>query len=441
MSLTLDDLNNGGIYLEAKEILAKRIDFAWSIYSDDEKYQHADKEEALKFLIYALDIRDPKNLNAQLIQLMEERAKFQESNPEYIPGKLPTRLPFDPRMVIPMQTRTDGEGDINEVNRAIQSKELLDVNADSKNFDRSRFTIFLTPEERAAHRINISGGQFKKNGKVFDTSEMRSHDKQGFAAYTLNANGEFSAFIHNRMKDRFAHSSMNAGSPVVAAGEIKIEHGVLKAITTHSGHYRPSLFNVYRLLEHLSENNVDISQAKVVTFINPSNSLSDVSSTGIYSKVYGTTIYETPAVQIYKDMNSLINENIASVNAQVKSYKEGGIITSLFKLKDKLMGSDLTEKRAFLASEFESELNLFKESLVDKYSTTELKTKIIELDALILKYQDKNKLLSSEYKKDESSGRLNETVSKFKDKLTELKSEKQTIEYKPEESNSMKGIR
>lgn len=153
-------------------------------------------------------------------------------------------------------------------------------------FDHSCGCPVHTPEDRAEYRVNIYRGKVVKEGNVFSTTKMPSHDKKGFAAYTLNTNGELSTFTHNRMCDQVAHSTMNAGVPVVAAGEIQIENGVLKKISTHSGHYRPTLFNVYRLLEHLSNRGMYISQAKIVTFDNPSQTLPNVQSERVYYDAY-----------------------------------------------------------------------------------------------------------------------------------------------------------
>lgn len=119
----------------------------------------------------------------------------------------------------------------------------MDVSNSSKLKNIAYETKFLDKEQRAQHRVNIVHGKFKKDNADFDTSQMIAHGKTGFAAFTLNANGELSVFNHLGMRDKIAHSSMNSGSPVVAAGELKIQNGKLLAINTHSGHYRPSLFN------------------------------------------------------------------------------------------------------------------------------------------------------------------------------------------------------
>lgn len=442
MPLTIQDFKNRRIYKESSGTLAARVDFAWSVYSSNNLNKEQIKKDALMFLTYALDIQDPQDINGQLIELMEERNKYKADNPGYIPGKSPTRIPFNPATIIPSATPFTQKNSSPEVAAAIAQKELLDVNYDSKMLDKNHSTIFLDAQQRAEHRVIISGGAFKKDGKNFDTSQMHSHDKPGFAAFTLNANGELSVFTHNRMRDKIAHSSMNAGVPVVAAGEIKIEHGVLKKITTHSGHYRPSLFNVYRLLEHFSQSGIDINQAKIVSFDDPTLKLKNVQSESVYYKAYADNMYETPANQIYNNMLEIINKSATTINEQVNTYKQGAFLTTIFAFKDKITGSTLTTDRYKIASAFEAEISEFKKGLKPKLTEQELQTKKVELQDIVTKYEQENKSLSVKNNKSESSGRFAETVSHFKEQLQALKSAGQSAHAssEPEQSASMKNI-
>lgn len=429
MPINIQNLRNNKIYSGKTGTLAQRIDFAWSIYSnaDVDAFKSDDREKALKFLIYAFDINDVDEVNGQLIQLMEERNKHKATNPEYIPGKSPTRIPFNPRKVVPIQSHVTGRTGNVEVDEAIEAREILDVDDHSKGLDHSLDTIFLTPEQRAEHRVHIRAGKLQKNGKDFDTSSMISHQKKGYAAYTLNVNGELSVFNHRCMKDRYAHSSMNAGVPVVAAGEIKVEKGVLKSITTHSGHYQPSLFNIYRLLEHLSDNKVDISQAKIMTFSNPSNALGNVQSKAVYYKAYMHNVYETPSNKIYSSMSNIITKNVESISNTVHSYKKGGLISSLFKLKDKLTRTKLTRKRAELADEFEAIVNNFKLGIRPDLTKDGLEEKTKELESIIMKYEDRNNTLSIDYHKRQNSGRFASKLRCFKKQLAEMKAEQPSV--------------
>ncbi|KTD40629.1 hypothetical protein [Legionella parisiensis] len=411
---TINDLEKD-IYLEAKGPLAQRIDFAWEIYCDEASNEQKMKH-ALKFLIYAFDLTETENINEQLISLMEERHQYKEKNPYYIPGKAPKSLS---QLLEPAQRNLeDAEKQDAAMRKALREaramKEILSVNKESQEEDREQHIRYLSPGERAKHSILIRDQRFLQNGEPINTSGMISHGKRGYAAFTLNANGELYLFAHNEGVDHIAHSSMTAGSPVVAAGEIKIENGVLKAITTHSGHYRPSLFNVYRTLEHFSHNNVDISQAVVVTFTNPS--LKNVESKAVTMWVPGPAVrFETPADKVYKSIDKILDENIQSINKDITQYRSG-MVTSIYKIKDKVLGSTLTEDRTKVASDFVTKLTEFKQKLHSDLTSVELNDTIKSLNTLITDHEERNKALAE-------GGRLDSKFCAFKEHLLQLHSE------------------
>ena len=407
--LTVAMIDSDEIYLEKTATLAERIDFAWSTYKNEQN------KKALEFLIYAFDIHDTDDLNEQLIQLMANREQHKATNPQYIPGKAPSQLPFDTRIVIPERIPIVHFPNFSDLSNALRKKELLDVNFDSKKLDILRQTTFLSHEQRAEHRVHIYKGLFYKDAKPFDTTNMYSHGKKGFAAYTLNANGELSVFVHNRMQDGIAHSSMNAGVPIVSAGELVIKNGVLIALSTHSGHYKPSLFNVYRTLEHFVSHGISIKEAKVVTFDNPAYRIEGVSSKGVYYQAYHGTVYETPANNIYSGIDNLLNKNIKSIQQDVKSYENGGNV--LYKVKDAFIGSKLTKERLEIAANFETEIIDFKKIILNDKAPNNLDANIEALGKIILKYEEQNENLSRRYFKDPSSGRLAEKMRSFKDNL------------------------
>jgi hypothetical protein len=249
---------------------------------------------------------------------------------------------------------------------------------------------------------------------------MRSHDKDGYGAYTMNANGEISIFMHHNMTDKIAHSSMNAGSPVVAAGEMMIKKGILQVITTHSGHYRPTLFNVSRALEYFVTHGIDIREAKVVTWDNPSPSVKGVESKEIVDNNELRGRYEMPAVQIYQHMDKLLDKYITAIHKQLQSYRSDNVLSSMYHLKDKLTRSELTTQRAKLATNFQTALSNFKGDL-GKLSPADLSQKREELEKLINEYQGKNIQLSTEANKSESNGRLAKSIRGFKEELASVK--------------------
>ena len=420
-------------FLETKGTLSKRINFAWSVYTNKKDFDIHDRVKALSFLMYAYDINDYNNINGQLIALMEKKKQYEQTNNEYIPTKEPNTLSFNPGELSLQQIRDQTSHPKSKISKAIKKQELLDVGGHYKTtFDPER-AYYFNKEERATLRVNIRVGIFVKDGKEFDTTSMYSKGKKGWAGYTLNANGELSVFSHRG--DGIFHSSMNAGAPVVAAGELKIKNGVLTGITTCSGHYRPSLFTVYRLLEHFSFNNVDINSANLRTFIQPSACGIQCSST------YYNGMFETPANQIYSSVKTLIDQNVRSIRTALKHYKDSGFISTIYSLKDRLTGSDLTKKRENLATRFEAEITAFKKKFSKGMSTDELKLKIDELGIIIKKFENENKEVSMKYGKNENNGRIAEKINNFKQQLMELEQSGQSqVVEEPDVISSMKGI-
>lgn len=372
----LNDLINGAIYLESKGRLSKRIDFAWAVYQSDE-VPDTYREEALKFLVYAFDIQEPHHINERLLELMAKKQAGSRVDPDFVPGKS-LAVDIDDEALLSMETPTSTKG-----------------------------LGFFSTVDRYDYRIHIQNGLFKKNGKNFNTID--------YAAFTLNAKGELLVF-----PDNIAHSAINAGSPVVSAGRLKIENGKLTAITTEGGDYNPSLFNVYTMLDHLAKNGVDIRGIDVMTSNNPSEQLPDIHSSYCPSSS-GGGCYKTPVDMIYRDMKYLINENIKSIDAEVKNYKKGGLVSYLFRFKDWLFRSHLTSRRAQLAADLEAKLEHFQRELrVESITPGTIKIKIDELDSILREYQKANNDLSEEYKKASDSGRLAKKINHYKDHLQTL---------------------
>ena len=388
----LNDLTNGNIYLENRGRLSKRIDFAWAAYQSDE-VDRVHREEALKFLIYAYDIKNPHAINEQLLALMDD--KKSKNDPDYVPGK---SLKVD-----------------------VNPNDMLKVNEHYQHLDKTKGTRYFNSVERSDYRVHILDGVFKKDGQIFDTSSMISHEKTGYAAFTLNAHGELSVFPHVGLLDgKLAHSSMNAGSPVVCAGEIKIEDGKIKAITTHSGHYRPSLFNLYTMLDNCAKSGIDIKGIDIFTLNDPSDQLQEVKSIPWESP--NGRYFKIPVETIYKDMRILINENLSAINTQVKQYKDGGLISNLFRFKDWICRTKLTLERRELAVQFEAELKAFQLDLkLTSITPKKLEAKIEEISLIISKYEQANTVLAQQYDKNPHNGRLSRITARFKEQLTELR--------------------
>jgi hypothetical protein len=114
---------------------------------------------------------------------------------------------------------------------------------------------YLAPDERAAYRVSIQNGlMVDANGQPFDTKHATSAfgPDSGRAIFVMDKQGNI--YVSNEQTEgKFHHSSFLAGKPVAAAGEILVEHGVIKEINRRSGHYCPSKQQQADFASHLSQ--------------------------------------------------------------------------------------------------------------------------------------------------------------------------------------------
>lgn len=100
-----------------------------------------------------------------------------------------------------------------------------------------------------------------------DTRNNFSHEKNGWAMLVINHKGEI--FIHNHtgksegIEPKYVHSSFMGGAPVLFAGEIRIEHGIITGISNYSGHYCPDEHHMKYALEHLQKKGLNLDQCMV----------------------------------------------------------------------------------------------------------------------------------------------------------------------------------
>jgi len=396
--------------------LAENIDMAWSIYGNEGRSEE-DRETAQEFLIYAFDLKRVDNLNKQLLTLMEDRNRHKGSNNEYIPGLSPKQLHLNPAELTPEPTAVSRKTSKRNIKALFDQYELLDVNEDSKALDIQRSTRFFSPGERANQRVHIYQGKFYKGNKLFSTEDYVAHDKKSYGAFTINANGELSVFKHHGMVDQIAHSSMNAGSPVVSAGELNIKDGELVAMNTHSGHYQPSLFNVYRALQYFSGKGINIAKTQVYTFVNPSSVRElNVSSTIVNIPTissWGRSIqfYETQANSLFMSIKESLSQSLQNIKSDTQKYMTTSLTNILYSIKDSVVGSTLTGERKAIAKEVQSIAIDLVAKVTDKDEEN-----IDKCGLLIQKLEDlkeKNNQLSVRNGKQPNTGRLNERINSF----------------------------
>nr|KYP67663.1 hypothetical protein KK1_024013 [Cajanus cajan] len=118
---------------------------------------------------------------------------------------------------------------------------------------------YLGPMERLAYEVVVEDGKFfyKKSGELLNTAED-AHAKWIFVLSTSKT-----LYVGKKTKGSFQHSSFLAGGATSSAGRLVVEHGVLKAVWPHSGHYRPTEENFKEFISFLQENNVSLSDVKM----------------------------------------------------------------------------------------------------------------------------------------------------------------------------------
>ncbi|GAQ86241.1 calmodulin-binding protein-like protein [Klebsormidium nitens] len=116
---------------------------------------------------------------------------------------------------------------------------------------------YLTPVERMAYEVEVV------HGKLLNrlSQEPIHTDKDKKWIFVMDAHGKL--YISAKQKGRFQHSSFLSGAATKAAGRLQCDHGTLKLMEAHSGHYHPTKENFDELLRILTETGVDLSQAKI----------------------------------------------------------------------------------------------------------------------------------------------------------------------------------
>ncbi|KAH9740634.1 IQ domain-containing protein IQM2 [Citrus sinensis] len=109
---------------------------------------------------------------------------------------------------------------------------------------------YLGPMERKPYEVIVKDGKFfyKQSGLILDTN--------------VDIDSKW-IFVLSTTKSLY-HSSFLAGGATTAAGRLVVESGVLKAVWPHSGHYRPTEQNFNDFISFLKENNVDLTDVKLL---------------------------------------------------------------------------------------------------------------------------------------------------------------------------------
>ncbi|XP_058005307.1 IQ domain-containing protein IQM1-like isoform X1 [Hevea brasiliensis] len=119
---------------------------------------------------------------------------------------------------------------------------------------------YLGPKEREAYEVIVVDGKlvYRQSGKPVETVEGTKW------IFVLSASRVM--YVGKKEKGQFQHSSFLAGGAAIAAGRLVAHDGVLEAVWSYSGHYRPSEENFLEFIGFLEEQNVDLTDVKVYIY-------------------------------------------------------------------------------------------------------------------------------------------------------------------------------
>ena len=117
--------------------------------------------------------------------------------------------------------------------------------------------IYLTDREREQYRVVIDKGIAYRT----DSSPYQMHESK--INYVLDSAGNI-YFFENEVRKELRHSSILAGAPVAAAGEMTVDkHGKILSVNRKSGHYKPAQQFFDSMLQVLSDSGVDLERIAV----------------------------------------------------------------------------------------------------------------------------------------------------------------------------------
>lgn len=118
---------------------------------------------------------------------------------------------------------------------------------------RANPVTYLSAAKRQQHLISVGDDGLLRDarGNLFDTTTGTSvHSSEPRAIFVMDEHGNVFASNYQEI-GRFHHSSLSAGRPVAAAGELGVKDGVVHFVSNASGHYRPGKEATTAFMHHL----------------------------------------------------------------------------------------------------------------------------------------------------------------------------------------------
>jgi hypothetical protein len=102
--------------------------------------------------------------------------------------------------------------------------------------DEMKHVTYLDPQDRPPYMLSFNNGIVYR-GQENQPFDSNNGDGETWAIFVLDHSHNFYLGWHDT--GLFHHSSFLQGESVRGAGKMKIDHGVIKFINQHSGHYGP----------------------------------------------------------------------------------------------------------------------------------------------------------------------------------------------------------
>ena len=168
----------------------------------------------------------------------------------------PLRGRFEPIMMLAKYAQEGGAAE--------QSAAEESAAEESAGEEEDTRVVYWSDAERAAHLVGARGGLLvDPSGEPLDPDldNPKHKHRTGAALFVMDLTGNI-YFTFDQRYGLLHHSSLAAGGPVAAAGELVVLKGELVSVSNASGHYRPPPSTIDLVWARLVELGVNMSRAE-----------------------------------------------------------------------------------------------------------------------------------------------------------------------------------
>lgn len=124
---------------------------------------------------------------------------------------------------------------------------------------------YLDAVSRKSYALEL-GSPIKRNGKVFDTTEMKTVYSGKGTAIWVAGGSPTTFYAGNHIKGQFHHSSFLAGGAVVCGGEIVAHNGKIRLLSAKTGHYKAQMADLVKAINLLSAAGIQPGSYRVLVW-------------------------------------------------------------------------------------------------------------------------------------------------------------------------------